>query len=61
MLHATKCRVQFVLCNYINLQLHVSHVTEFYLQTTIAKPKISSSDTWTHSNQINYKMNIYKP
>jgi hypothetical protein len=41
--HATECHVQLVLCNYTNLQLHVSHATEFQLQTTIAKPKISSS------------------
>ncbi len=35
--------MQLVLCNYTNLQLHVSHATEFQLQTTVAKPKISSS------------------
>jgi hypothetical protein len=27
--HATKCHVQLVLCNYTNVQLHVSHATEF--------------------------------
>jgi hypothetical protein len=27
--HATECHVQLVLCNYTNLQLHVSHVTKF--------------------------------
>ncbi len=42
--HAIECHVQLVLCNYTNLQLHVSHVTEFQLQTIVAKPKISSSD-----------------
>ncbi len=44
--HATECHVQFVLCNYTNLQLHVSHATEFQLQTTVAKPKIFSCDTY---------------
>jgi len=28
-LHATKCHVPLVLQNYTNLQLHVSHATEF--------------------------------
>jgi hypothetical protein len=28
-LHATECHVQLVLGNYTNLQLHVSHATEF--------------------------------
>jgi hypothetical protein len=27
--HATKCHVQLVLNNYMNLQLHVSHVIKF--------------------------------
>jgi len=30
MSHATTCPMQLVLCNYTNLQLHVSHATEFY-------------------------------
>jgi hypothetical protein len=27
--HVTECHVQLVLCNYTNLQLHVSHAIEF--------------------------------
>jgi len=27
--HAIECHVQLVLYNYTNLQLHVSHATEF--------------------------------
>ncbi len=44
MFHATEYHVQLILCNYTNLQLHVSHATEFYLQKTGGKPKISSSE-----------------
>jgi hypothetical protein len=33
-----------VMCNYTNLQLHVSHATEFELQMTVAKLKISNSE-----------------
>ncbi len=44
MSHATACHVQLVLGNYTNLQLHVSHATEFQLHATVAKPKISSSE-----------------
>jgi len=36
--------MQLVLCNYANLQLHVSHATENQLHVTVAKWKISSSD-----------------
>jgi hypothetical protein len=37
--------VQLVLGNSTNLQLHVSHATEFQLHAIVAKPKISNSDT----------------
>jgi hypothetical protein len=43
MSHATACHVQLVLGNCTNLQLHVSHATEIQLQTTVARPKISSN------------------
>jgi hypothetical protein len=43
MSHAIACPMQLVLCNYTNLQLHVSHATEFQLHATVAKLKISSS------------------
>jgi hypothetical protein len=42
--HATACHVQLVLGNYTNLQLHVSHATEFQLHATVAKPKKFNSD-----------------
>ncbi len=57
---ATECHVQLVLCNYTNLQLHVLHATEFQLQTTIAKPKISSSDMISHNCTINNTFHMIK-
>ncbi len=52
MSHATGCHVQFVLCNYTNLQLHVSHAIEFQLQKTVAKPKIFSNAKILHNLEV---------
>jgi hypothetical protein len=39
MSRATGCRVQLVLCNYTNLQLHVSHAIEFSCKQQLQNPK----------------------
>jgi len=50
--HAIECHVQLILCNYTNLQFHVLHATEFQLQATVAKPKISSSGCISSYNKL---------
>ncbi len=63
MSHAIACLMQLVLCNYTNLQLHVSHATEFQLHATIVKPKISSTEPKElHKMQylhLGYNKNLY--
>ncbi len=58
MSHATRCHVQLVLCNYTNLQLHMSHAIEFLLQKTIAKPKFFSNDSCRKPHCTLYLINV---